>query len=487
MQIEAYNFNHKRFVEDKEAPQKIDRIDFGVHSGEEMVRMSVMECNKDEMYQHLPTAPGQPTVREAARNGPLDRRLGTTDKSSTCATCNEPLQTCSGHFGYLRLTLPVFHQGYFKAIIAVLTCICKTCSRILLPEAEAAAALAFMRRVQDDHLRRQAKQKAIIEACKKQAASKEGCPYCGACNGPIKKVPSSGSRYLLLVHDKFAKDDIGKREFQEELGSEDDKFSLTKRNPEMKQAVMSGKAMEDMDPVTVLNLFRNIPDEDVEMMNMRPEHSRPEELILTHLPVPPCCIRPSVAMGVGAGSNEDDLTVILSEIVKASMTLQETMDKGANIINVMECWGYLQLKIAHYFNSELPGVQQQLSMKSGKRKVMRGFAQRLKGKQGRFRGNLSGKRVDHSGRTVISPDPNLHVRQVAVPVHMAKTLTFPERVTKHNIARLRAAVATGPDVWPGATHLLIQGDATDRKDLRYYRDAVLQVAPPPPPPPPSPY
>lgn len=83
---------------------------------------------------------------------------------------------------------------------------------------------------------------------------------------------------------------------------------------------------------------------------MSSEHSRPEELILTHLPVPPCCIRPSVAMGVGAGSNEDDLTVIMAEIIKANATLQETMDKGGAIANVMEQWGYLQMKIAHYFN-----------------------------------------------------------------------------------------------------------------------------------------
>ena len=75
--------------------------------------------------------------------------------------------------------------------------------------------------------------------------------------------------------------------------------------------------------------------------------------------------------------------------------------------------------------------------------VCRGFVQRLKGKQGRFRGNLSGKRVDFSGRTVISPDPNLRVDEVAVPQHVAKTLTFPDRVTPHNIARLRQAVLNG--------------------------------------------
>lgn len=50
---------------------------------------------------------------------------------------------------------------------------------------------------------------------------------------------------------------------------------------------------------------------------------------------------------------------------------------------------------------------------------------------GRFRGNLSGKRVDFSGRTVISPDPNLRIDEVAVPVHVAKILTFPEKVNKY--------------------------------------------------------
>lgn len=73
----------------------------------------------------------------------------------------------------------------------------------------------------------------------------------------------------------------------------------------------------------------------------------------------------------------------------------------------------------------------------------RGFVQRLKGKQGRFRGNLSGKRVDFSGRTVISPDPNLRVDEVCVPKLVAQILTFPDRVTDHNIDMLRECVLNG--------------------------------------------
>ena len=101
-----------------------------------------------------------------------------------------------------------------------------------------------------------------------------------------------------------------------------------------------------------------------------------------------------------------------------------------------------------YVNSELPGVPSQPGQKP-----IRGFVQRLKGKQGRFRGNLSGKRVDFSGRTVISPDPNLCIDEVAVPERVAKFLTYPERVTTHNIDVLRRAVRNGPDAYPGANYV----------------------------------
>ena len=112
-----------------------------------------------------------------------------------------------------------------------------------------------------------------------------------------------------------------------------------------------------------------------------------------------------------------------------------------------------------YINSELPGVPSQLGQKP-----IRGFVQRLKGKQGRFRGNLSGKRVDFSGRTVISPDPNLRIDEVAVPERVAKILTYPERVTVHNINNLKQAVRNGPDVHPGA-NFVARGE--NKKFLRF--------------------
>ena len=116
----------------------------------------------------------------------------------------------------------------------------------------------------------------------------------------------------------------------------------------------------------------------------------------------------------------------------------------------MEQWDFLQLSVAMYINAEMPGIA---SIPGAK--PIRGLCQRLKGKQGRFRGNLSGKRVDFSGRTVISPDPNLRIDEVAVPERVARIMTFPDRVTPHNIDALRQAVLNGTDVWPGANFATI--------------------------------
>ena len=114
-----------------------------------------------------------------------------------------------------------------------------------------------------------------------------------------------------------------------------------------------------------------------------------------------------------------------------------------------------------YINSELPGVPSQMGQKP-----IRGFCQRLKGKQGRFRGNLSGKRVDFSGRTVISPDPNLRIDEVAVPERVAKILTYPERVTAHNIDMLKKAIRNGCDVHPGANYVTA-GSSGFKKFLKF--------------------
>lgn len=159
-----------------------------------------------------------------------------------------------------------------------------------------------------------------------------------------------------------------------------------KSNPDMKPFV--NRAQEDLSPLRVLELFRAIQEEDMDVLWADPEQGRPENLILTHMLVPPVCIRPSVAMEGGGGSTEDDLTAMLNEIIEINNAMTLALNNGSSMRNVMDSWDFLQVQVAAFMNGELPG----LPPSSRPKKPMRGMCQRLKGKQGRFRGNLLGTR-----------------------------------------------------------------------------------------------
>ena len=152
----------------------------------------------------------------------------------------------------------------------------------------------------------------------------------------------------------------------------------------------------------------------------------------------------------------------LMQIIEVNNVLRQGIEKGQPVVNLMENWDYLQVQAAMLINSDLPGLPLQYQQPG---RPLRGFVQRLKGKQGRFRGNLSGKRVDFSGRTVISPDPNLQIYEVCVPMHMATVLTYPERVTRHNLEKLRQRVINGVSQWPGANFVIMpEGSGSGGQD-----------------------
>jgi DNA-directed RNA polymerase III subunit RPC1 len=255
---------------------------------------------------------------------------------------------------------------------------------------------------------------------------------------------------LKISHDKFRafnSSTAAKKVPPEEKILFDKSFTEAKRaNNDLEKHLK--RAMDDLNPLKVLNLFKQVLPVDCELLGMNPERGRPEMFIWQYVPAPPVCIRPSVQQD--SASNEDDITVKLTEIIFVSSLIRAGLQKGKPIQQLMEQWDYMQAQIAMYIDSSQPSITRSYT----DIKPIRGFCQRLKGKQGRFRGNLSGKRVDFSGRTVISPDPNLSIEQVAVPMLVAKNLTYPEKVTRYNIEKLRKLVITGPDVWPGANYII---------------------------------
>lgn len=289
--------------------------------------------------------------------------------------------------------------------------------------------------------------KRVNDRCRKS----RHCYKCNSINGVVKKA---GTSALKITHDKY-------RSFNSSTSAKkipppskivfDQSFEEARRgNPDIEKHYK--KAQDDLNPLRVLKLFKRISHEDCELLGLNPEEARPEMFLWQFIPAPPVAIRPSV--GQEGASTEDDLTAKLGDIIQSNQNLKNALSKGAPVQTIIECWDYMQLQIAVYINSDVPGLQ-----KADFGKPIRGLAQRLKGKQGRFRGNLSGKRVDFSGRTVISPDPNLRIDEVAVPLLVAKNMTYPEQVTRYNIDKLRACVQNGTKTWPGANYLMKKGSS----------------------------
>jgi DNA-directed RNA polymerase III subunit RPC1 len=407
--------SHKQLVRKDMTPKQISHLQFGLASPYDMQRMAEFQVSTRELFS-MPS-------RTPAHGGCLDPRLGVSDKMSTCATCKLKLVDCAGHFGYIKLALPVFHIGFFKHSLNCLQAICKTCSRVLLTDADRQSFLKKMRSPRADVLMKTTTSKKVLDKCKKC----KHCPHCHKANGQVKRVV--GVTSLKIIHEKYRPKHMGE-EMEKLMEQVQTSLTLTPVAGESKESLKKQEtlrtalqhAYEDLLPTRALDLFQKIPDEDCELLWIDPLIGRPENLILQHLLVPPVPIRPSVAMDSGAGSNEDDLTVKLQEIIDVNVALEIALVKGTHTRTIMEEWDFLQVQVAQYINGEMPGLAKPMG---GPTRPIRGLCQRLKGKQGRFRGNLSGKRVDFSARTVISPDPNLDVNQVGVPVLVAKNMTFP--------------------------------------------------------------
>jgi DNA-directed RNA polymerase II subunit RPB1 len=203
-------------------------------------------------------------------------------------------------------------------------------------------------------------------------------------------------------------------------------------------------------------------------MGLNTDYARPEWMIITVLPVPPPPVRPSISVdGTGQGSRgEDDLTYKLGDIIRANGNVRRCEQDGspAHVVNEFE--QLLQFHVATYMDNDIAGQPQALQ-KSGR--PVKSIRARLKGKEGRLRGNLMGKRVDFSARTVITGDPNLSLDEVGVPRSIARVLTYPETVTPYNIQKLHQLVRNGPNEHPGAKYVIRDGG--ERIDLRHHKRA----------------
>jgi len=202
-------------------------------------------------------------------------------------------------------------------------------------------------------------------------------------------------------------------------------------------------------PTEIREMLATIPNDELKKIGVNPTTCRPEWAVLTMLLVPPVTVRPSIILETGERS-EDDLTHKLSDIIRANQRLWENLNAGAPEVIIEDLWDLLQFHITTFFDNSVAKIPP-ARHRSGQ--PLKTIMERIKGKEGRIRKNLAGKRVNYSGRTVISPDPYIGINEVGVPYEIAKVVTVAESVTDLNIEKLKKLIEKAEE-YPGANYVI---------------------------------
>ncbi len=404
-----------------ERSKLVDGISFGVFSPSIIRKLSVAEVFMADTYDEDGVA---------ITSGLMDGRFGTLEPRQRCQTCGNTASICPGHFGHVELAVPVLHPSFAKLIHKLLNMTCRNCGRIPLPN----EILEVYRLKIENEIKNLGSQssfsfKNIGIKTKKNLT----CPHCGAPNYKIKFTKPTS--YLEILDDK----------------------SVNVLTPNMIRE----------------RLERILPD-DLTLIGLDPKAFRPEWAVLQVLPVPPVYVRPSITLESGIRS-EDDLTHKLVDIIRINHRVRENIDAGAPALIVQDLSELLQYHVTTYFNNESSGIPP-ARHRSGR--ALKTLSQRLKGKEGRFRSNLSGKRVDFSARTVISPDPNLDINEVGVPLAIAKQLTIPKRLNYLNIEAMKKLVINGMEKYPGALYVVRPDGRRVRLEFVSEREKVAELLQP---------
>jgi len=318
-----------------------------------------------------------------------DPRMGVLKNHALCVTCNKSNDKCTGHFGHIELPIPIAHPMYPEEILMYLNCFCGECASLLITHKE-------MKLLDMFKLRGASRMKAIIDYTSKVKA----CPN-PKCESDKWSYYIDDYKYYKYKDEKSEKTEMSFMEIENVLGT------------------IKEKDLKDMG------------------LNEKGRHINPVDFIITSLLVLPICARPFVE--TNRGPCDDDLTSKYVEIIKRCNAIKNHT-AGIKPLREKEL---LEKKDGLLFHIRTLMYNYQFKARQITGRPIKCIRERMNGKAGLFRQNLSGKRNDFTARTVIDPDPSLRADEIAIPVEFAEKLTFPEKVFSRNIEAMNELVNTG--------------------------------------------
>ena len=401
-------YNELSYNAQKVIIEEVKGIQFSVLGPDEIIKRSVVKVTKTDTY-----AGSEPIV-----GGLFDPRMGVLEHNKVCTTCEQKNVFCPGHFGHIELAKPVFHAMFFDIVKKILKCVCFRCSRMLISQhtgiEELKNEMTRILAIKNNQKRWEAYFKLCNTTTKIKICGDDKHIGCGS-KQPDRYNKEASMKIIAEWKDKSKETSI-----QQEFTAED-----------------------------VLRIFKRITNEDMELMGFNSKWNKPEWMICTVLPVPPPAVRPSIIEENGQ-RREDDLTHKLSDIIKTNNNIFDKITKGASEETIKLITMVLQYHVFTFIDNQIPGLAPS-QQRNGRR--LRSVCDRMKKKEGRIRGNLNGKRVDQSARSVITPDPYISIDELGVPIRVALNITFQETVNEYNIEEMRKLIMNGSNKWPGAKYV----------------------------------
>ena len=369
-----------------------------------------------------------------------DIRMGTVDRKLRCGTCMNGIIACNGHPGHIELAVPVYHIMYIPYVLKLLRCLCSHCYRLILPATDKTLGLILRKH--------KTSPKTRFHAIYSHLKNKKQCSHAD-CGFYLPKYSQSSlsikREWLQKARAQFQEGPPKKKARSRGSGRRkgggggEGGVSSTQPPPlkfteEEREAYLRPLSCE-----IVQHTLEMIDTEVYDMLGFSAATLHPRNFLIETLLVPPPIIRPSISFSESSRTRgQDDLTHKLQEILKTSNKITKLARNAPTRQSLIVD---LQLLVATYMNNECSGIKIPLKKRSGLPEKC--VVKRWRGKKGRVRGNLMGKRVDFSARTVISPDCIMDVDEIGIPFAIAHKLTFRETVNSLNIHELTRKVHRG--------------------------------------------
>jgi DNA-directed RNA polymerase subunit A' len=407
-EVEYYNISRNDLI--YHSKKEFSGLQMGLMSDEEITKLSVMEVTVDDSR----TEDGTAIV-----NGVSDLRMGSTSSEEVCTTCKltfetehgagtSAIQQCQGHFGRIDLPISVPKVIYMgnkkgkgdpnKPIMKILNRVCHHCSRIRTPQ----NVIDAMRpQIEQEFLiggRNDFSFRRISNMVKDKIVDGP-CPHCGKTSTKLEFYNGSNKGGV---------------------------FNFESPSTEYSEGVELNSLRYD----TVRAILEKIPDDECAFYGMDSENSRPENLFTKTLLVAPNTARP-MNFHITGQPDDNDLTKLYSTVVYASNKYRELNNSSAPVNQLNRAAFQIYLAVSRIFDNHLDYIGSGgPSLKFGyngsvKMTSMKGILNRLEGKKGRFRNNLQSKYVESVAYSVISPDSNLSIDEVGVPLSACKEVSYP--------------------------------------------------------------